>query len=220
MGKRVGFGKEAMPPHNLILTLIGASMLWVGWFGFNAGSELAADARASMAMVVTQVATAAAVIGWLLAERLVRGHASVLGGASGAVAGLVAITPASGFVGVGGSLVIGLVAGVACFWGATGLKRILKADDSLDAFGVHAVGGIVGALLTAVFVTKAVTGSDPKPVLDQLLIQGEAVLTTLIYSGVMTLILLKIVDVIIGLRVSEEDEREGLDVSQHGERIE
>ncbi|WP_410210939.1 ammonium transporter [Aquirhabdus sp.] len=220
LGRRLGLGKEPMAPHNLSLTVIGASLLWVGWFGFNAGSELAADARASMAMVVTQVATAAAVIGWLLAERLVRGHASVLGGASGAVAGLVAITPASGFVGVGGSLVIGLVAGVACFWGATGLKRILKADDSLDAFGVHAVGGIVGALLTAVFVTKAVTGSDPKPVIDQLLIQGEAVLTTLIYSGVMTLILLKIVDVIIGLRVSEEDEREGLDVSQHGERIE
>ncbi len=220
IGKRVGLGKEPMAPHNLSLTVIGAGMLWVGWFGFNAGSWLGADGRAAMAMVVTQVAAATAALSWLLAERLVRGRASVLGGASGAVAGLVAITPASGFVDVGGALAIGLIAGAVCFWGATGLKRILKADDSLDAFGVHGIGGIVGALLTAVFVTKVVTGTDPKPVLDQLLIQGKGIIATLIYSGVVTIILLKIVDVIIGIRVSEEDEREGLDVSQHGERIE
>ncbi len=220
LGKRIGFGKEPMAPHNLTLTLIGAGLLWVGWFGFNAGSELAADSRAAMAMVVTQVATAAASLAWLATERLVRGKASVLGGASGAVAGLVAITPASGFVDVGGALVIGLFAGVLCFWGATGLKRLLKADDSLDAFGVHGVGGIVGALLTGVLVTKSVTGADVKPVLDQLLIQGKGILATLIYSGVVTFILLKVVDLVIGIRVSEEAEREGLDLSQHGERVE
>ncbi len=219
LGRRIGFGKEPMAPHNLTLTLIGAGLLWVGWFGFNAGSALAASPNAAMAMVVTQVATAAASLSWLAVERFVRGHASVLGGASGAVAGLVAITPASGFVDVGGALVIGLVAGAVCFWGATGLKRILKADDSLDAFGVHAVGGITGALLTAVFVTKAVTGTDPKPVLDQLMIQGEGILATLLYSGIVTFILLKVVDMVIGLRVSEDAEREGLDLSQHGERV-
>jgi Amt family ammonium transporter len=220
LGRRIGFGKEPMAPHNLTLTLIGAGLLWVGWFGFNAGSALAASPNAAMAMVVTQVATAAASLSWLAVERFVRGKASVLGGASGAVAGLVAITPASGFVDVGGALVIGLVAGAICFWGATGLKRLLKADDSLDAFGVHAVGGITGALLTAVFATKLVTGTDPKPILDQLMIQGEGVLATLIYSGIVTFILLKIVDMVIGLRVSEEAEREGLDLSQHGERVE
>ncbi len=219
LGRRIGFGKEPMAPHNLTLTLIGAGLLWVGWFGFNAGSALAASPNAAMAMVVTQVATAAASLSWLAVERFVRGHASVLGGASGAVAGLVAITPASGFVDVGGALVIGLVAGAICFWGATGLKRILKADDSLDAFGVHAVGGITGALLTAVFVTKAVTGTDPKPVIDQLMIQGEGILATLLYSGIVTFILLKIVDMVIGLRVTEDAEREGLDLSQHGERV-
>jgi Amt family ammonium transporter len=220
LGRRLGFGKEPMAPHNLTLTLIGAGLLWVGWFGFNAGSELAADSRAAMAMVVTQVATAVASLAWLATERLVRGKASVLGGASGAVAGLVAITPASGFVDVSGALIVGLFAGVICFWGATGLKRLLKADDSLDAFGVHGVGGIVGALLTGVLVTKSVTGADVKPILDQLMIQAEGVLATLIYSGVMTFILLKIVDMVIGLRVSEEAEREGLDLSQHGERVE
>ncbi len=220
LGKRIGYGKEPMAPHNLTLTVIGAGLLWVGWFGFNAGSALAASPNAAMAMVVTQVATATASLSWLAVERFVRGHASVLGGASGAVAGLVAITPASGFVDVGGSLVIGLVAGAVCFWGATGLKRLLKADDSLDAFGVHAVGGITGALLTGVFVTKMVTGTDPKPVMDQLMIQGEGVLATLLYSGIVTFILLKIIDMVIGLRVSEEAEREGLDLSQHGERVE
>ncbi len=220
LGKRLGLGKEPMAPHNLTLTVIGAGLLWVGWFGFNAGSWLGADGRAAMAMIVTQIAAAAASLSWLAVERLVRGRASVLGGASGAVAGLVAITPASGYVDVSGALVIGLVAGAVCFWGATGLKRLLKADDSLDAFGVHGIGGITGALLTAVFATKLVTGTDPKPVFDQLIIQAEGIVATLIYSGVMTFVLLKIVDVVIGLRVTEEAEREGLDVSQHGERIE
>lgn len=220
IGRRVGFGKEPMAPHNLTMTVVGAGMLWVGWFGFNAGSWLAADGRSAMAMVVTQVAAATASLTWLAVERLVRGRASVLGGASGAVAGLVAITPAAGFVDVSGALLIGIAVGIVCFWGTTGLKRLLKADDSLDAFGLHGIGGIVGALLTAVFVTKAVTGTDPKPVIDQLLIQGEGVIATLIYSGVVTFILLKLVDLVIGIRVPEEAEREGLDLSQHGERVE
>jgi Amt family ammonium transporter len=220
IGRRVGYGKEPMAPHNLTMTVVGAGMLWVGWFGFNAGSWLAADSRSAMAMVVTQVAAAAAALTWLAVEHLVRGKASVLGGASGAVAGLVAITPAAGFVDVSGALMIGIAVSIVCFWGTTGLKRLLKADDSLDAFGLHGIGGIVGALLTAVFVTKAVTGTDPKPVIDQLMIQGEGILATLVYSGVVTFILLKIVDLMIGLRVSEEAEREGLDLSQHGERVE
>lgn len=219
IGRRVGYGKEPMAPHNLTMTVVGAGMLWVGWFGFNAGSWLAADGRSAMAMVVTQVAAAMASLTWLATERLVRGKASVLGGASGAVAGLVAITPAAGFVDVGGALMIGIAVGIVCFWGTTGLKRLLKADDSLDAFGLHGIGGIVGALLTAVFVTKAVTGTDPKPVIDQLMIQGEGIIATLVYSGVVTFILLKIVDLLIGIRVSEEAEREGLDLSQHGERV-
>ena len=219
IGRRVGYGKEPMAPHNLTMTVMGAGMLWVGWFGFNAGSWLAADGRSAMAMVVTQVAAATAALTWLAVERLVRGRASVLGGASGAVAGLVAITPAAGFVDVSGALMIGIAVGIVCFWGTTGLKRLLKADDSLDAFGLHGIGGIVGAFLTAVFVTKAVTGTDPKPVIDQLMIQGEGVLATLIYSGVVTFIILKLVDLVIGLRVSEEAEREGLDLSQHGERV-
>ena len=219
IGRRVGYGKEPMAPHNLTMTVVGAGMLWVGWFGFNAGSWLAADGRSAMAMVVTQVAAATAALTWLAVERLVRGRASVLGGASGAVAGLVAITPAAGFVDVSGALMIGIAVGLVCFWGTTGLKRLLKADDSLDAFGLHGIGGIVGALLTAVFVTKAVTGADPKPVMDQLMIQGEGVIATLIYSGVVTFIILKLVDMVIGLRVSEEAEREGLDLSQHGERV-
>jgi Amt family ammonium transporter len=219
IGRRVGYGKEPMAPHNLTMTVVGAGMLWVGWFGFNAGSWLAADGRSAMAMVVTQVAAATAALTWLAVERLVRGRASVLGGASGAVAGLVAITPAAGFVDVSGALMIGIAVGIVCFWGTTGLKRLLKADDSLDAFGLHGIGGIVGALLTAVFVTKAVTGTDPKPVIDQLMIQGEGVIATLVYSGIVTFILLKIVDLLIGIRVSEEAEREGLDLSQHGERV-
>lgn len=223
LGKRIGFGKEAMAPHNLTLTVIGASLLWVGWFGFNGGSALGAGSRASMAILVTQVAAAAAAFAWLVAERFVRGKASVLGGASGAVAGLVVITPAAGFVGVGGALIMGLVGGVVCFWGTTSLKRMLKADDALDAFGLHAIGGIVGAMLTAVCVNSeviAAAGLELPSLGKQLWIQAEGVLATIIYSGVVTFILLKIVDVIIGLRVNEEQEREGLDITQHGERVE
>lgn len=224
LGKRIGFGKEAMAPHNLTLTVIGASLLWVGWFGFNGGSALGAGTRASMAILVTQVAAAAAAFSWLIVERIARGKASVLGGASGAVAGLVVITPAAGFVGVGGALIMGLIGGVVCFWGITGLKRLLKADDALDAFGLHAVGGIIGAILTGVFysdeIIKAANVALAPTFLGQLWVQAEGVLATLIYSGLVTFILLKIVDVIIGLRVNEEQEREGLDISQHGERVE
>lgn len=223
IGRRVGLGREPMAPHNLALTVIGAGLIWVGWFGFNAGSALAANGTAAMAMVVTQVAAAAASLAWLAAERIVRGRASVLGGVSGAVAGLVAITPAAGFVDVSGALALGVIAGVVCFWGTTGLKRLLKADDSLDAFGLHGVGGIVGAILTGVFASSAIMGksdADMVPMMHQLWVQIEGVLATIIYSGIATFILLKIVDMIIGLRISEEEEREGLDVSQHGERIE
>jgi len=222
LGKRVGFGKEAMAPHNLVLTIMGASMLWVGWFGFNAGSELAADGRAGMAMVVTQVATAAAALAWMFAEWMAKGKPSVLGIASGAVAGLVAITPASGFVGPMGALVIGIAAGVLCYWGATGLKHMMGYDDSLDAFGVHGVGGIVGALLTGVFAAKSVGGTAG--VLEgntaQLGIQFLGVAATFIYTAIATFIILKVVEVVMGLRVSEDEEREGLDVSLHGESVE
>ena len=222
LGKRVGYGKEAMAPHNLTLTLIGASLLWVGWFGFNAGSAGAANDRAGMAMAVTQIATAAAALGWMFAEWMTKGKPSVLGIASGAVAGLVAITPASGFVGVGGSVVIGIAAGVVCFWAATSLKRMMGYDDSLDAFGVHAIGGIIGALLTGVFAVKAIGGTAG--VLEgngaQFGIQALGVGTTIVYDAIATFIILKVIDMIIGLRVTEEEEREGLDVALHGERIE
>lgn len=221
IGRRVGLGREPMAPHNLTLTIIGVGLLWVGWFGFNAGSWLGADGRSAMAMVVTQVAAAAAALSWLACERIVRGRASVLGGASGAVAGLVAITPASGYVDASGALAMGVLAGIICFWGTTGLKRLLKADDSLDAFGLHGIGGIAGAILTAFFATEVVTGGVPvvMPLAKQLWVQVEGVLATIIYSGVVTFILLKVVDLLIGLRVTEEEEREGLDVSQHGERV-
>ncbi len=222
IGRRMGWGREPMAPHNLTLTLVGAGMLWVGWFGFNAGSWLGADGRAAMAMLVTQVAAAAGALGWLAVERISRGRASLLGGASGAIAGLVVITPAAGMVTAGSAVLMGLIGGAFCFWGTTGLKRLLKADDSLDAFGLHGVGGIVGALLTGVFATEFITGGVPvvMPLGKQLLVQLEGVLATLIYSGVVTFILLKVVDVLIGLRISEEAEYEGLDLSQHGERIE
>ncbi len=222
LGKRVGYGKEAMAPHNLVLTIIGASMLWVGWFGFNAGSELAADGRAGMAMVVTQVATAAAALAWMFVEWMAKGKPSVLGIASGAVAGLVAITPASGFVGPMGALMIGLAAGVLCYWGATSLKRMLGYDDSLDAFGVHGVGGIVGAVLTGVFALKSVGGTAGmlEGNTAQVGIQLLGVAATVVYTGIATFIILKVVDAIMGLRVSEEDEREGLDLALHGERVE
>ncbi len=215
LGKRLGYGKEVMMPHNLTLTLIGASLLWVGWFGFNAGSAVAADGRAGMAMFVTQFATAVAALAWMFTEWMVKGKPSVLGIASGAVAGLVAITPASGFVGATGALVIGIAAGVLCFFAATTVKKAFGYDDSLDAFGVHCIGGIVGAILTGVFNVKDISKSDA-----DVLVQLGAVATTLVYSGVGSFIILKIIDMVIGLRVSEEEEREGLDVSLHGERVE
>jgi Amt family ammonium transporter len=214
LGKRVGYGREAMAPHNLTLTLIGASLLWVGWFGFNAGSAGAADGRAGMAMAATQIATAAAALGWMFAEWMVKGKPSVLGIASGAVAGLVAITPASGFVGPTPAVVIGLVAGVVCFFAATTLKRALGYDDSLDAFGVHCIGGIIGALLTGVFASKEISGAD-----GSVVTQLWGVGTTLIYGFVASFIILKVIDMTIGLRVTEEQEREGLDISLHGERV-
>lgn len=224
LGKRTGLGRESMAPHNLTLTVIGASLIWVGWFGFNGGSALGAGARASMAILVTQVAAAAAAFSWLIVERLVRGKASVLGGASGAVAGLVVITPAAGFVGVGGALIMGLIGGVVCFWGITALKRLLKADDALDAFGLHAVGGIVGAILTGVFysdeIIKAANVALAPTFIGQLWVQIEGVLATIAYSAIVTFIILKVIDLVIGIRVSADDERMGLDLSQHGERIE
>jgi Amt family ammonium transporter len=215
LGKRLGYGREAMPPHNLTLTLIGASLLWVGWFGFNAGSAGAADGRAGFAMLVTQLATATAALGWMFAEWIAKGKPSVLGIASGAVAGLVAITPASGFVGPTPAVIIGLVAGVVCFVAATSLKHALKYDDSLDAFGVHGIGGIIGALLTGVFVSKEISGVD-----GSVWIQLKGVAVTVVYGFVASFIILKIIDMSIGLRVTEEQEREGLDISLHGESIE
>ena len=215
LGKRLGYGRDPMPPHNLTLTMIGASLLWVGWFGFNAGSATAADGRAGMAMVATQIATAAAALGWMFTEWLIKDKPSVLGIASGAVAGLVAITPASGFVGPAASVAIGIAAGVLCFFAATSLKKAMGYDDSLDAFGVHCIGGIVGALLTGVFASKEIAGVD-----GSVLTQLWAVLTTLIYGFIVSFVILKIVDMTIGLRVTEEQEREGLDISLHGESVE
>jgi len=221
LGKRMGLGRESMAPHNLTLTVIGASLVWVGWFGFNGGSALGANGSAGYALVTTQVAAAAAAIAWLITEKVVRGKASVLGGASGAVAGLVVITPAAGFVTVGGALAMGLIGGVVCFWGITGLKRALKADDSLDAFGLHGVGGIVGAILTAVFASEFIMGDKaPANMMSQLWVQIEGVLATIAYSAVLTFVILKVIDVVIGIRVEADDERMGLDLSQHGERIE
>src|SRR5690554_4005192 len=221
LGKRMGLGRESMAPHNLTLTVVGASLLWVGWFGFNGGSALGANGSAGYALIVTQVAAAAAAISWLITEKLVRGKASVLGGASGAVAGLVVITPAAGFVTVGGALAMGLIGGVVCFWGITALKRTLKADDSLDAFGLHNVDGIVGAILTAFFASEFIMGdAAPANVMSQLWVQVEGVLATIAYSAVLTFVILKVIDLIIGIRVSSDDERMGLDLSQHGERVE
>jgi Amt family ammonium transporter len=231
IGKRVGYGKEAFTPHSLTLTMVGASLLWVGWFGFNAGSALEANGFAALAFINTFVATAAAVLSWSLGEAVHKGKASMLGAASGAVAGLVAITPAAGNVGVGGALAIGLIAGIVCLWGVSGLKRMLGADDSLDVFGVHGVGGILGALLTGVFnspnlggpsavgdwvTVSMITGADYS-IASQVWTQTKAVLLTIVWSGVVSLAAYKIVDVVIGLRVSEEEEREGLDIASHGE---
>jgi Amt family ammonium transporter len=221
LGKRIGSGTDNMAPHNLVLSLIGASLLWVGWFGFNAGSAVASNGRAGMAMAVTQIATAAAALAWMFAEWIARGKPSVLGIISGAVAGLVAITPASGFVDPTGALVIGIVAGVICFWSVTFVKAKLGYDDSLDAFGVHGVGGFVGALLTGVFAKAAIGGTAG--VLEgnggQFLTQLEGTIATIVWSGVVSYILLKIIDVVIGLRVSREVEVEGLDINLHGEVV-
>ena len=222
LGKRSGYGSENMAPHNLTFSLIGASLLWVGWFGFNAGSALAANGSAAMAMVVTQIATAGAALTWMFLEWALRGKPSVLGIISGAIGGLVAITPASGFVAPGGALIIGIAAGAACYWGAVWLKPKLGYDDSLDVFGVHGIGGIVGALLTGVFAREAIGGASG-------LIEGNAgqvwtqfvgIVSTIVYSGVVSVILFKIIDLAVGMRVSPEDERSGLDLALHGEKIE
>jgi ammonium transporter, Amt family len=231
VGKRIGYGKEAMAPHSLTLTMVGAALLWVGWFGFNAGSALEANGFAALAFINTFVATAAAVLAWCVGEALHKGKASMLGAASGAVAGLVAITPAAGNVGVGGALVIGAVAGFLCLWGVSGLKKMLGADDSLDVFGVHGVGGIVGALLTGVFASPALGGPSAMgdwvtatmitpadySIAGQVWIQFKAVMVTVVWSGVVSFVAYKLVDMVIGLRVPEEEEREGLDITSHGE---
>ncbi|MEO1848674.1 MAG: ammonium transporter [Pseudomonadota bacterium] len=222
LGKRKGYPTSPMPPHNLGYTMIGAAMLWVGWFGFNAGSELAADGTAGMAMAVTQIAAAAAALGWMFCEWLSHGKPSVLGIASGAVGGLVAITPASGFVGPMGALAIGIAAGVGCFLAATTLKRKIGYDDSLDVFGVHAVGGIIGALLTGVFAAEALGGagfgSGISSIGGQVQTQAIGIIVTIVYTGVVSFILLKVIDSVMGLRVNEEQEAEGLDVALHDER--
>ena len=228
IGKRVGYGKESMAPHNLPLTMVGAALLWVGWFGFNAGSALEAGGSAALAFMNTFSATAAAVLAWCLGEALMRGKASMLGAASGAVAGLVAITPAAGNVGLMGAIILGFVAGFACLWGVNGLKKMLGADDALDVFGVHGVGGIVGALLTGILNNQALGGpgivtdwvtaaTGSNGIWEQFVIQAKGVGLTIVWSGVVSLVAFKIVDLVIGLRVSEEEEREGLDISSHGE---
>ena len=231
IGKRVGYGKEAMAPHSLTLTMVGASLLWVGWFGFNAGSALEANGFAALAFINTFGATAAAVLTWSIGEAMHKGKASMLGAASGAVAGLVAITPAAGNVGIGGALIIGLLSGFAGLWGVTGLKKLLGADDTLDVFGVHGVCGILGAILTGVFASPSLGGPSAMndwvtatmmtpaeySISAQVWIQTKAVLTTVVWSGVVSFIAYFIVDKTIGLRVSEEDEREGLDITSHGE---
>ncbi len=231
IGKRVGYGKEAFTPHSLTLTMVGAALLWVGWFGFNAGSALEANGFAALAFINTLVAAAAAVLAWCLGEALLKGKASMLGAASGAVAGLVAVTPAAGNVGIGGALVIGFIGGIACLWGVTKLKKMLGADDSLDVFGVHGVGGIVGALLTGVFNSPALGGpslvgdwvtvtmvtQEAYSIAGQVWTQAKAVGVTVIWSAVVSLLAFKLVDLVIGLRVTEEEEREGLDISSHGE---
>ncbi len=228
VGKRVGLGKESMAPHSLTLTMVGASLLWVGWFGFNAGSALEANGSSALAFVNTLLATAAAVVSWSVGEWVIKGKPSMLGAASGAVAGLVAITPAAGFVGAMGGLLIGLAAGLVRLWGVSGLKKLLGADDSLDVFGVHGVGGALGAILTGVFAAPQLGGTGvydyvanavtpDYSIAAQVWIQIQAVMTTVIWSGVVAFIAFKLIDMIIGLRVSEEEEREGLDIVSHGE---
>ena len=231
IGKRIGFGKEAMPPHNLTLTMIGAALLWTGWFGFNAGSALEANGSAALAFINTYLATACAVLSWILGEAIFKGKPSMLGAASGAVAGLVAITPAAGNVGIPGAFIIGTAAGFVCLWGVSGLKKLLRADDSLDVFGVHAIGGILGALLTGVFnspdlggpsfpvdwFTGTMTTGAQYSIAGQLWIQAKAVGVTVLWSGIVAAVCYKLVDLTIGLRVPEDEEREGLDTSSHGE---
>ncbi|HQR04450.1 MAG: ammonium transporter [Proteobacteria bacterium] len=228
IGKRVGFGRDSMAPHSLTMTMIGASLLWFGWFGFNAGSALEANGAAALAFVNTWLATAAAALSWMSAEWALKGRPSMLGAASGAVAGLVAITPACGYVGVGGALVIGLLAGVVCLWGVNGLKKLLGADDSLDVFGVHGVGGILGSILTGVFAAPALGGTgiydyvanktaENYSIVDQVIVQATGVGVTVVLSGTVAFIAFKLVDAVIGLRVPEDEERQGLDITSHGE---
>ncbi|UGQ49163.1 ammonium transporter [Massilia endophytica] len=228
IGKRVGYGRESMAPHSLTMTMIGASLLWVGWFGFNAGSALEAGDVAALAFMNTLLATAGATVSWVFGEWILKGKPSMLGGASGAVAGLVAITPAAGFVGPMGGLVMGLLAGIICLWGVNGLKRMIGADDSLDVFGVHGVGGILGAILTGVFAAPSLggqgiwdyvanKGSPDYSIAGQVMTQATAVGITILWSGIVAVIAYKLVDIVIGLRVPEEEEREGLDITSHGE---
>ena len=220
LGKRIGYGKEAMPPHNLTFTMVGASLLWVGWFGFNVGSELAADGTAGLVLVNTQLATAAAVLGWLFIEWIARGKPTMLGGASGAVAGLVAITPACAFVGPMGAIILGIIAGVVCFWAVTGLKSMFGYDDSLDVFGVHGVGGIIGAIGTGFLASTSFGGggyAEGVTMGGQVMTQIISVVVTIVWTGIISFILFKIIDAVTGLRVPEDEEREGLDSTQHGE---
>jgi Amt family ammonium transporter len=220
LGKRIGYGRDAMPPHSLPLTMVGASLLWVGWFGFNAGSNLEATGGAALAFINTILATAAAGLSWMFAEWMLRGKPSMLGIASGVVAGLVAITPAAGLVGTMGGIVLGAVAGVVCLWGVTGLKKMLGYDDSLDVFGIHGIGGIIGAIGTGVFVSPALggVGVDDYAMVGQVITQATGVLITIVWSGVVSFVLFKLIDMTMGLRVTEEQEREGLDTASHGER--
>ncbi|MCM1129808.1 MAG: ammonium transporter [Oxalobacter formigenes] len=220
VGRRIGFGREALTPHSLTLTMVGASLLWVGWFGFNAGSAGAANGIAGLAFVNTVMATAAAALAWIAGEAIIKRKASMLGAASGAVAGLVVVTPAAGFAGPLGSIVMGIVSGFVCLWGVTGLKRLLKVDDAFDAFGVHGVGGILGAILTGIAVSPALGGTGIEgdfSMANQVWIQVKSVLVTMAWSGVVSVIAYKLVDKVIGLRVPEEEERIGLDVTSHGE---
>ena len=220
LGKRIGYGRDAMPPHSLPMTMIGAALLWVGWFGFNAGSNLEANGGAGLAFINTILATAAAGMAWMLAEWMLRGKPSMLGLASGVVAGLVAITPAAGLIGTMGAIVLGAIAGVVCLWGVTGLKKMLGYDDSLDVFGIHGIGGIIGAIGTGIFVSPALggVGVDDYTMVGQVIIQAKGVLITIAWSGIVSLVLFKLIDMTMGLRVSEEQEREGLDTASHGER--
>jgi Amt family ammonium transporter len=220
LGKRIGFGRDAMPPHSLPMTMIGASLLWVGWFGFNAGSNLEATGGAGLAFINTILATAAAGMSWMLTEWMLRGKPSMLGVASGVVAGLVVVTPAAGLVGPMGAIVLGAIAGMVCLWGVTGLKKALGYDDSLDVFGIHGIGGIIGAIGTGIFVSPTLggVGVDGYSMGSQVVTQATGVLLTIVWSGVVSLVLFKAIDMTIGLRVSEEEERQGLDTASHGER--